>query len=60
MFNVLGQRVRTLLNGQVEAGYHHLAWDGRNDEGFQAGAGVYFYLLESGQFRQTRKMTLVK
>ena len=60
VFNVLGQRVRTLLNGQVEAGYHRLAWDGRNDEGYQAGAGVYFYLLESGQFRQTRKMTLVK
>jgi len=60
VFNVLGQRVRTLLNSQIEAGYHRLAWDGRNDEGHQAGAGVYFYLLESGQFRQTRKMTLVK
>ena len=60
VFNVLGQRVRTLLNRQIEAGYHRLAWDGRNDEGYQAGAGVYFYLLESGQFRQTRKMTLVK
>ncbi|MBT5329934.1 MAG: T9SS type A sorting domain-containing protein, partial [Gemmatimonadetes bacterium] len=60
VFNVLGQRVRTLLNSQIEAGYHRLAWDGRNDEGYQAGAGVYFYLLESGQFRQTRKMTLVK
>ena len=60
VFNVLGQRIRTLLNGQIEAGYHRLAWDGRNDAGRQAGAGVYFYLLESGQFRQTRKMTLVK
>jgi flagellar hook assembly protein FlgD len=48
------------LNRQIEAGYHRLAWDGQNDEGSQAGAGVYFYLLESGQFRQTRKMTLVK
>ena len=60
VFNVLGQRVRTLLDGPVEAGYHRLAWDGRNDAGYQAGAGVYFYLLESEQYRQTRKMTLVK
>ena len=60
VFNVLGQQVRTLLDREVEAGYHRLAWDGRDDAGRQAGAGVYFYLLESGSFRQTRKMTLVK
>jgi hypothetical protein len=60
VFNVLGQQVRTLLDREVEAGYHRLAWDGRDDAGRQAGAGVYFYLLESGSFLQTRKMTLVK
>ncbi len=60
VFNVLGQRMRTLLNGPVEAGYHQMAWDGRDDTGRQVGAGVYFYRLESGQFQQIRKMTLVK
>ena len=60
VFNVLGQQVRTLLDREVEAGYHRMAWDGRDDAGRQAGAGVYFYLLESGYFLQTRKMTLVK
>ena len=60
VFNVLGQEVRTLLDGQVEAGYHRMAWDGLDDAGRQSGAGVYFYLFERGQFRQTRKMALVK
>ena len=60
VFNVLGQQVRTLLDREVEAGYHRMAWDGSDDAGRQAGAGVYFYLLESGSFLQTRKMTLVK
>ena len=60
VFNVLGQRMRTLLDGPVEAGYHQMAWDGRDDTGRQVGAGVYFYRLESGQFQQIRKMTLVK
>ena len=60
VFNVLGQQVRILLDREVEAGYHRMAWDGRANAGRQAGAGVYFYLLESGYFLQTRKMTLVK
>ncbi len=72
IFNVLGQKVRTLVDGPLDAGFHTMIWNGRNETGYQAAAGMYFYLLEAGkmpvnaadetefQFRQTRKMTLVK
>jgi len=60
IFNVLGQKVRTLVDGPMEAGYHTLEWNGRDEAGLQAGTGTYFYLLEADSFRQTRKMTLVK
>ena len=60
IYNVLGQKIRTLVKGPIAAGYHTLIWNGRNDAGHQVSSGVYFYLLETGQFRQTRKMLLVK
>ena len=60
IFNVLGQKVRTLVDGTMEAGYHTMKWNGRDEAGRQAGAGTYFYLLEADSFRRTRKMTLVK
>ena len=60
IFNVLGQKVRTLVDGPMEAGYHTMEWNGRDEAGRQAGTGTYFYLLEADSFRQTRKMTLVK
>jgi hypothetical protein len=60
VYDVLGQRVRTLMNGPTPAGYHSLVWNGRNDLGDQAAAGLYFYLLEAGSVRQSRKMLLVK
>ena len=57
---MLGQKVRTLVDGTMEAGYHTMKWNGRDEAGRQAGTGTYFYLLEANSFRQTRKMTLVK
>jgi hypothetical protein len=60
VFNLLGQRVSTLINQSLEAGYHKIGWNGRDAAGQLVAAGMYFYLLETDGFRQTRKMTLVK
>ena len=60
VYDILGQRIRTLASGPMEAGYYTLLWNGRDALGRRAGAGVYFYLLQAGEFRQSRKMTLVK
>ena len=60
IFDALGQKVRTLVSGQMEAGYHTLVWNGLDDGGLPAAAGVYLCRLEAEAFRQTRKMTLIK
>ncbi len=60
IYNGLGQQLRVLVAGVQEAGSHAVAWDGLDDRGQQAGAGVYFYRLEIGAEVMTRKMALVR
>ncbi len=60
IYNVLGQRIRTLVEGPMEAGFHTLIWNGRDDVGRSMAAGLYFSLLETESVRQTRKMSLLK
>ncbi|MFH1566801.1 MAG: FlgD immunoglobulin-like domain containing protein, partial [Gemmatimonadota bacterium] len=60
VYNVLGQRVRTLLSGPLEPGFHTLVWNGRDDAGRDVAAGLYLSLLETAELRLTRKMLLVK
>ncbi|MCB0278007.1 MAG: T9SS type A sorting domain-containing protein [Calditrichaeota bacterium] len=60
IYNVLGQRVRTLVNGILEAGFKELVWDGRNENGSQLASGVYFYQIITPQFKSAKKMVLMK
>lgn len=60
IFDVSGRHVRTLQNGFVAPGHHSVTWSGQDDAGRPAGAGVYFYRLESADFRETKKVMLVK
>ncbi|MBT3345867.1 MAG: hypothetical protein HN712_16940 [Gemmatimonadetes bacterium] len=60
IYNVLGQRIRTLVEGPMSAGFHTLVWNGRDDVGRHVGAGLYFTLLETESIRHTRKMSLLK
>jgi hypothetical protein len=60
VFNVLGQKVRTLLDGPQDAGTQTLIWDGRSDDGRQLSSGIYFYRLQADNFQATKKMTLMK
>jgi hypothetical protein len=60
IFNVLGQKVRTLVNSRVEAGYHEAIWDGRNDLGHQVASGIYIYKFQAGNFQKTLKLMLLK
>ena len=53
--NILGQRVRVLVNERKKAGYHVISLNGNT-----LASGVYFYTIEAGDFRQVRKMVLVK
>ncbi|MGH1362897.1 MAG: T9SS type A sorting domain-containing protein [Calditrichia bacterium] len=59
-FNVLGQKVTTLIDDQLSAGSYDMRWDGRSQLGNSVSSGVYFYRLEVGDFVKTRKMLLVR
>lgn len=60
VFNVLGQKVRTLVRGTREAGAHYVIWDGRNDRGEPVSSGVYFCRVAAGDAVKTRRMLLLK
>jgi len=58
--NLLGQKVRTLVHQNQTAGYKIVFWDGKNDKGEEVASGVYFYKLQYGDYKQTKKMLLLK
>lgn len=60
IFNVKGQKVKTLLNENMEKGQHRIVWNGRDDNGRQAGSGMYFYRMRAGKYTNTKKMILMK
>ena len=59
IYNTLGQAVRVLVDGSLDAGGHSVAWDGRNAHGQRVSSGVYFYRMHSQGFMRTRKMLVV-
>ncbi|MBF8297004.1 MAG: type sorting protein, partial [Bacteroidetes bacterium] len=60
IYNVLGQRVRTVAQGIRSAGEYTVQWDGRNDVGEVVQTGVYFYRLETNSMALVRKMLFLK
>jgi hypothetical protein len=58
--NTLGQEVRTLIDAWQEAGTKSLQWDGRDNAGEILPSGVYFYSLQAGGFKATRKLAVVR
>jgi 5'-nucleotidase/UDP-sugar diphosphatase len=60
IYNVLGQRVKVLLDEYQRAGTQTVVWDGRNEKGEEVSSGIYFYKLQVGEFVQTKKMSLMK
>jgi len=48
VYNIAGQKVKSLLRGNLEKGWHHLSWDGRNDVGLGLPSGVYLVQLSAG------------
>jgi len=60
IYDILGRKVRSLVNEQKQAGEYVIAWDGRNDHGNTVVSGVYFYRIAAGSFVSVRKMLVLK
>lgn len=60
IFDLLGRRVRTLVNQPQDAGFYQVTWDGRDAAGQPLASGVYVYRLSSDAFSKTRQLVLLK
>ncbi len=60
VYNILGQRVRSLVNHKLPAGEHQIEFDGRDENRQSLASGVYFYRISAEDFHQYRKMILLK
>ena len=60
IYDMMGRQVRTLVNSQQTVGFKSVQWNAINDKGTPVSAGIYLYSIEAGQFRQTKKMVLLK
>ena len=60
IYNVLGQKIRTLLNKKYSTGVHSITWDSKDNTGKLMSSGIYLYRLSAGKHVQIRKMLLLK
>jgi len=60
VYNIVGQLVRVLVDGDKKTGTHEVRWDGRDGNGRRVSSGIYFYHLETGGRRVTRRMQLIR
>ncbi|MBD3289426.1 T9SS type A sorting domain-containing protein, partial [candidate division KSB1 bacterium] len=60
IYNILGQRIKTLVNSKVLPGTHTMYWNGRNEAGNLMPSGVYFYSIKTHQFIKSRKILLMR
>jgi len=60
VYNIKGQKVKTLTNEVFTAGRHNVVWNGDDASGRSVGSGVYFYRMVSKDFESVKKMILVK
>ncbi len=60
IYNLLGRKVRLLVDEEQESGFKEARWDGKDDGGVEVGSGIYFCRIITGDFVDCMKMTLLK
>ena len=60
MFNVLGRKIRTIVDEPKEPGFYTVTWDGHDADGVPVVSGIYFYHISTKAFHATRKMTVIR
>ncbi len=60
IYNMVGQKVRILVDERRKAGHYSVSWDAKDEEGNRVGSGIYFYQISTNETRSTRKAILLK
>lgn len=60
VYDILGKKIKTLVDEKKEVGEHHTIWDSKDEQGQNVVSGIYYYSMVSENFRQTKKMILLK
>ena len=60
IYDMMGRKVKTLVNGSQTSGYKSVQWNAKNNKGESVSAGVYLYNIQAGDFVDTKKMILLK
>jgi flagellar hook assembly protein FlgD len=60
VYNVAGQKVGTLVDQELTAGYKVVTWNGTDQSGHPVASGIYFYRVVADDFRASRRMILVR
>ena len=60
IFNIMGQKVATLVNGNMDKGIYHIKWNGLSDKGIALPSGMYFYKMKTPEYQSVKKLVLVK
>ncbi len=60
IYDILGREVRELVNRSQKRGHYEVNWDGKNNQGKEVSSGIYFYQLNAGNYKETRKLVLIK
>ncbi len=60
IYDLLGHKVRTLINYEMNAGFHSIQWNGTNDHGNPLASGMYIYRINAGEFHAVKKLVFMK
>lgn len=60
IYNIKGQKVKELMNSNLNAGYYEVIWSGNDDQNRSVSSGIYFYKMKSGKYFSTGKCILLK
>lgn len=60
IYDVMGRKVKTLIETRLEAGHNEVVWDGKNESGLAVGSGIYYYRFKTGGYVDTKRMILIR
>lgn len=60
VYNITGQLIKNIVNGNQSAGTHAVTWNGKDEAGRDVSGGIYFYRLKTGELEATKKLILLK